>query len=393
MVGAVIVAAGRGARMGAPTNKVFLPLRGEPVLTWTVRAFEQSDAIGAMVLVAHPDEIAAVSGLLEAAAFVKVAAIVAGGEERAESVRAGLAALPGVADLVAVHDGARPLVSPGLIAACVAACREHGAVVPALPQMETMKRASPDGAFRETVDRRDLYAVQTPQVFRRDWLEAAYARAAEEGYSGTDDASLVERLGYPVRWVAGERANLKITLPEDMEMAEALLARGAPPDTLAMIATGYGYDVHVLDPERPLILGGVAIPHTHGLRGHSDADVLTHALCDALLGAAGLDDIGVLFPDTDERYRGISSLLLLEEVARRLQTAGCRFLHADVTLVAEAPKIRPHVPAMRAHLSRALGCAPEQINLKATTSEGLGFVGRREGMAAHAVATVERRKA
>jgi 2-C-methyl-D-erythritol 4-phosphate cytidylyltransferase/2-C-methyl-D-erythritol 2,4-cyclodiphosphate synthase len=387
-VGAVIVAAGRGTRMGAPANKVLLPLQGQPVLTWSVRAFAEGATITEIVVVAHPEETAAVSALLETAAVAKVAGVVPGGAERGDSVRAGLAALPPAVAHVAVHDGARPLVSPRLIAACVEAAREHGAAVPALPALDTLKRASPDGAFRETVDRRDLFAVQTPQVFRRDWLEAAYARAAADAYSGTDDAALVERLGHPVRRVAGERANVKITLPEDLELAAALLARRSPVEAARMTATGYGYDVHPLEPGRRLVLGGVEIAHTHGLRGHSDADVLTHALCDALLGAAGLEDIGVLFPDTDDRYRGISSLVLLEEVARRLRDAGCRFLHADLTLVAEAPRIRPHVPDMRANLARALACAPDQINVKATTSEGLGFVGRGEGMVAHAVATV-----
>jgi 2-C-methyl-D-erythritol 4-phosphate cytidylyltransferase/2-C-methyl-D-erythritol 2,4-cyclodiphosphate synthase len=385
---AIVVAAGRGRRLGGPGNKVFLPIAGRPLLWWTLRAFQRCDPVGEIVLVVGENDVAAASQLVEAAAFDKVRGICPGGAERGDSVRAGLARVSETAGVVAIHDGARPLVTQALIAACVAAADRLGAVIPAVPVVDTLKRVGPDETIAATVDRAELRAAQTPQTFRRSLLVEAYARAQADGFAGTDDAGLVERLGHPVHLVPGEPDNLKVTLPEDLERAEALLERRYP---AVETRVGMGYDVHRLVTGRPLLLGGVRVPHSHGLEGHSDADVLLHAICDALLGAAGLGDIGLHFPNSDPRYAGIDSRRLLSAVTQLLAERGFEARQIDATLLAEAPRIRPHVPAMQAAIAEAAGCAPDRVSIKATTSEGLGFVGRQEGMAAWAVATIVQR--
>jgi 2-C-methyl-D-erythritol 4-phosphate cytidylyltransferase/2-C-methyl-D-erythritol 2,4-cyclodiphosphate synthase len=383
----VIVAAGRGRRIGGAGNKVFLPLAGRPLLAWTLRAFEACPAVADVIVVVGAGEEPAAGRI--AGEFAKVRALCAGGATRGESVAAGLARLPERTEIVAVHDGARPLVTPALIAACVETAARHGAALPALPVTDTLKRAGPDGTVAATVDRAGLYGAQTPQTFRRALLEEAYARARAEGIEGTDDAGLVERLGHPVPLVPGEPDNLKVTVAADLPRAAAVLDHRYP---IAETRVGLGYDVHRLAEGRPLVLGGVSIPHSHGLDGHSDADVLLHALCDALLGAAALGDIGLHFPNTDPRYRGIDSRELLRAVVRLLAENGWEPRQADATLLAEAPRIRPHVPAMQATIAAALGVSPDRVSVKATTSEGIGFAGRREGMAAWAVATIGRRE-
>jgi 2-C-methyl-D-erythritol 4-phosphate cytidylyltransferase/2-C-methyl-D-erythritol 2,4-cyclodiphosphate synthase len=380
--GAIVAAAGRGSRFGAGRNKVFSLLGGRPLLYWSLRALELAPSIHDVVIAAGGEDQAAVAALVREAGFQKVRGLCEGGAERPDTVRSGLRELPPAAAFVAVHDGARPLARVTLVESLVAAARAHGAAVPALPVADTLKRSADGVNARETVDRSGLFTVQTPQVFRRDWLTTAYAAAAEAGFTGTDDAAYVERLGHPVRLVPGDRDNVKITLPGDLDHAERLLA------ARSRTRTGFGYDVHPLVAGRPLVLGGIALDHPVGLDGHSDADVLLHAIGDALLGAACLGDIGLHFPNTDGRYRGASSLALLGEVSRLLQAAGFVPEHVDATLIAEAPKIRPHVDAMRANIAIAVGLSPGQVSVKATTNERLGFVGREEGMAAHAVATV-----
>jgi 2-C-methyl-D-erythritol 4-phosphate cytidylyltransferase/2-C-methyl-D-erythritol 2,4-cyclodiphosphate synthase len=379
---AIVAAAGRGQRFGGPENKVFSLLAGRPVLFWTLRALQRSPSVAEVLIATGPGEEERVRELAAAGGFDKVRSTRPGGAERYETVWNALQALDPETTHIAVHDGARPLARPHLIEAVIAAALKHGAAVPAMPVVDTLKR-SPDGTeTTETASRTGLYGVQTPQVFRRDWLEEAYCSARSASFAGTDDAAYVERLGHPVRLVPGDRDNLKVTLPADLKDAERLLLAGAA------TRTGFGYDVHPLIDGRPLVLGGVLLEHPRGLEGHSDADVLLHAVCDALLGAACLGDIGLHFPNTDPRYRGIASLELLREVAAALAQAGFVPEHVDATLIAEAPKIRPHVDAMRANIAAALGLEAAAINVKATTSERLGFVGREEGMAAYAVATV-----
>jgi len=392
MVTAIVAAAGKGRRFGAPENKVFARLAGHSVLYWTLTGLSACAAIDALVLVTSTDDLEQVSQI--AAPFPKVHAVCEGGAERSDSVWNALQALPDGTEFVAVHDAARPLVSQELLTAVIEAAREHAAALPATPVSDTLKRSTDGRQTLETVDRRTLYGVQTPQVFSRELLLRAYREAQAAGYLGTDDASYVERLGHPVFLVPGERTNLKITVAEDLLVAEALLSnRIAPIVAVPEVRTGFGYDVHRLVPGRDLVLGGVPLQHPEGLGldGHSDADVLLHAIADALLGAAALGDIGEHFPNTDERYRGISSLVLLRVVGERVREAGWEPVNLDAMLIAERPKIRPHVDTMRVTIAEALGLTAQQVSIKATTNELLGFEGREEGIAAHAVATVRSR--
>jgi 2-C-methyl-D-erythritol 4-phosphate cytidylyltransferase/2-C-methyl-D-erythritol 2,4-cyclodiphosphate synthase len=384
MVTAIVAAAGRGRRFGAGENKVFAPLAEKTVLHWSLHQLQASGAVDSLVIVTGREDLERVR--VVAAPFPNVRAVVEGGAERYDSVQAALAALPAETEIVAVHDGARPLATPALIASVIREARVHGAALPATPVSDTLKRSDAGEETRETVDRRGLYAVQTPQAFRRGLLVEAYRSAGEAGFAGTDDASYVERLGHPVRLVPGERNNLKITVQEDLKMAEAILSPSP------VVRTGFGYDVHRLVPDRKLMLGGVELTHPEGLGldGHSDADVLLHAISDALLGAAALGDIGEHFPNTDDRYRGISSLVLLSAVGTLLRERGWEPVNVDAMLLAERPKIRPHVDTMRRRIAEALEIGADCVSIKATTNETLGFVGREEGMAAHAVATIRR---
>ncbi|MDQ2688419.1 MAG: 2-C-methyl-D-erythritol 2,4-cyclodiphosphate synthase, partial [Armatimonadota bacterium] len=254
----------------------------------------------------------------------------------------------------------------------------------ALPVHDTLKRVKEGQTVHETVDRQGLWAVQTPQAFRAQALLNAHVHAKATGFIGTDEASLVEHLGdVPIHLVRGEPSNIKVTRPEDLEMADALLG-------CRETRVGFGYDIHRLSPGRRLVLGGVEIadPQGRGLEGHSDADVLLHALCDALLGAVGLPDIGTLYPNTDPAYAGIASTRLLQDVAARLGAAGFQIVNVDTTLIAEAPKIMPHVAQMREIIAGLLGLEPSRVGIKATTNEGLGALGQGQGIAAHAVASV-----
>lgn len=342
-------------------------------------AFRSHPAITEIILVVAPEDMERARALIATGPSRVTEKVVVGGAERLDSVWQGLQQVSAETEMVLIHDAARPFISSRVIDACLAAVQRYGAAVVARPIADTVKRATPDGAVAATVDRSGLWAAQTPQGFRTTLLHAAYTRARAEQWSVTDDAAVVERAGHRVQLVEGEAVNFKVTRPEDLALAERLLA---------MPRTGFGYDVHRLVPARPLVLGGVAVPHTHGLLGHSDADVLTHAIMDALLGAAALGDIGQHFPDSDMRYRGISSLVLLGEVAKLLGTSGFTILNIDATLAAQAPKIAPQIPAMRAQLAATLHIAVDQVSIKATTTEGLGFVGEEAGMAAYATAAV-----
>jgi 2-C-methyl-D-erythritol 4-phosphate cytidylyltransferase/2-C-methyl-D-erythritol 2,4-cyclodiphosphate synthase len=388
MVTAIVAAAGKGRRFGAPENKVFAPLAGHSVLHWTLAGLSACAAIDALVLVTGAEDLPRVREI--ASRFPKVVTVCEGGAERADSVWNALQQVPAGTELVAVHDAARPLASQELLSAVVEAARAAGAALPATPVSDTLKRSADGATTVETVDRRELYGVQTPQVFSHDLLVQAYQTAHAAGFQGTDDASYVERLGHPVQLVPGERTNLKITVAEDLLVAEALLSNRI---STPVVRTGFGYDVHQLVPGRGLVLGGVPLEHPAGLGldGHSDADVLLHAISDALLGAAALGDIGEHFPNTDPQYRGISSLVLLRIVGERVREAGWEPVNLDAMLIAERPKIRPHVDRMRAAIADALGLTPDQVSVKATTNERLGFEGREEGIAAHAVATVRSR--
>lgn len=380
---AIVVAAGRGARVAAPNGKAFVPLLGEPLLVHTLRSCEACALIDGIIAVVPSDRLADAAALIARAGLRRVREIVAGGASRQESVAAGLARVD-AADLVVVHDGARPAVRPEVIAAVARAAAETGAASAGIPMRETVKTVEAGDAV-QTEDRERLWIAHTPQAFRTALLREAHARAEADGFRGSDDAVLVERLGGRVRMVEDSPTNVKITVPDDMLIAERLLG-GASMTT----RTGMGVDAHRLVPGRRLRLGGVEIPHPLGLAGHSDADVLVHAVMDALLGAAGLGDIGTHFPPEDPAYRDADSLALLRRVGAMLAGSGWAVRHVDAVVLAEAPRIAPYAARMREAIALALALAPEAVSLKATTAEGMGAVGRGEGITAYALATVSR---
>jgi 2-C-methyl-D-erythritol 4-phosphate cytidylyltransferase / 2-C-methyl-D-erythritol 2,4-cyclodiphosphate synthase len=380
---AIVLAAGTGKRMGTQTPKQFLELAGRPVLAWTLDAFEHAASIDTVILVVPRDLIAVCRDRFLSG---KVIGVVEGGSERQDSVACGLLAVPESVEVIAIHDGARAFVRPDEIDAVVRMAAVHGAAVLGTPVTDTVKRVQDDRVL-ETLDRSVLRSVQTPQAFHAELIRRAHRDAAAGGYRGTDDTSLVERLGEPVIVLPGRTDNVKITTPEDLELGMNILAkRGRVSPGLRI---GQGYDVHQLVAGRPLILGGVTIPHEVGLLGHSDADVLTHVVIDAVLGALGEGDIGQLFPDTDAQYKDISSLLLLKKVAEVVARRGAEVLSVDATVMAQRPKLAPHIPEMREKIAAALGVSRDRVSVKATTTEKLGFVGREEGMAAQAVALLQ----
>lgn len=384
-VGALILAAGRSSRLGA--DKAFLPLGGRPALAYSLDAFEGCAAVDDVVVVLSQANWAQGEALLRQEPWTKVRALCLGGPRRQDSVAAGLSQLP-PGEWVVVHDAARPLVTPQLIDEGLRLAREHGAAVAAVPLKDTIKIVGADGKIRATPDRSSLWAAQTPQIFQRDWLTQAHREAQGDA---TDDAALLEERGHAVVVYPGDPANIKLTTPEDRALAEVLLRRrqgrwASGPS----FRIGTGYDVHRLAEGRRLVLGGVEIPHPLGLAGHSDADVLLHALMDALLGAAGLGDIGQHFPPSDQRYTDASSLRLLSQVGEMLAAQGWWVVNVDATVVAEAPRLGPFIGEMRRRIAQTLGIEPEAVSLKATTAEGLGPIGRSEGLEAHAVALLDR---
>ena len=375
---ALVVAAGRGARSGQAGPKQYARLGGEAVIARTLRAFEAHPAVARVLCVIHPDDEAA---FREAAG--PHAAFCHGGADRQASVRLGLEALAADApDGVLIHDAARPFVSAETIARVAEAVSAGRAAIAALPASDTLKRAGGDGAVAATLPRDGVWRAQTPQGFPFAQILAAH-RAAAPG-SATDDASLLEARGEPVALIQDAPGNFKLTYPEDFVMAERML--GAP---AFETRTGMGYDVHAFGPGDRVTLGGVAIPHTHALVGHSDADVVMHALADALYGAMAEGDIGRHFPPSEEKWRGAPSSVFLSHAAKLLAARGGRLVCADVTVVCEAPKITPHAPAMTAALAEAMGCEASRVSVKATTTERLGFTGRKEGIAVQAVCSVE----
>lgn len=374
-VWAVVVAGGRGARAGLGRNKVFFTWKGRSVLSRCLDELERSGALDGAVLVLGAEDFEQYDALCaREGASPLVKRVVAGGDCRRRSVRSGLAALPEEAEIVAVHDAARPFVSPEAVRETVQSARKWGSGVISTPVTDTIKRVGPDGAV-ETLDRAQLRAVQTPQTFDCAKLKAAHERAEAEGFDATDDAALFEHYYGSVRLVTapGAEANIKLTNPADFEK----LSRPA-------MRIGSGYDAHRLAEGRKLILCGIDVPHTRGLDGHSDADVAVHALMDALLGALGEGDIGRHFPDSDPAYKGISSMLLLERVMKIIREHGYGVANADVTIVAQKPKLAAYIPAMRENLARALGT--DAVNVKATTTERMGFEGEELGISAQAVA-------
>ncbi|HEX3574437.1 MAG TPA: bifunctional 2-C-methyl-D-erythritol 4-phosphate cytidylyltransferase/2-C-methyl-D-erythritol 2,4-cyclodiphosphate synthase [Rhodopila sp.] len=371
-IAAILVAAGSGSRFNAEMPKQFLTLAGKPVIRHAAEALAAHVSLLQPVGDAEPIEAAlmGVAGCLP---------VIRGGATRQDSVRAGLEALaPHRPDVVLVHDAARPVIPEGTIPALLAALRESPGAIPAAPVADTLKRVV-RGIITETVPRTELFRAQTPQAFRFDTLLAAH-RAGLTG--ATDDASLLEAAGAAVEVVPGSDDNIKLTYPDDLVRLERIM-------TVPLIPrVGTGFDVHVFEAGRPLVLCGVVVPHEKGLAGHSDADVGIHALCDAIYGALAEGDIGRHFPPSEATWKDADSARFLIHAAGRIAARGGRLANADVTLICEQPKITPHAPAMIARLAELLGVDAGRISVKATTTERLGFAGRGEGIAAQAVVSI-----
>ena len=380
--GVIIPAGGSGSRFGHATPKQFLDLAGTPVLVRTCRAFLEVAAIRLVVVAvpaAHREATLALLSLhLDADALARLRVTV-GGATRQDSVQAGLRVLPADIGLVLVHDAARPLIDRATIERCLEATHRFGAAIAAVPVTDTLKQVDPTGRIVRTVDRSGLWQAQTPQGAGRELLARASTEAGRSSRVYTDEAALLEAAGIPVQVVEGSERNLKITRPGDLQVAAALLGEALP------MRIGHGFDAHRLVAGRKLILGGVTIDFELGLDGHSDADVVAHALTDALLGALSLGDIGRHFPDSDPAYKGIDSLLLLARVVLLTEERGWRLGNADLTIVCQRPRLAPHLAAMQTNLARACRVEPGAINIKATTTEKMGYTGRGEGISAHAV--------
>lgn len=375
---ALIVAAGRGTRFGGGLAKQYRVLNGRPVLRHSLAVLAAHPAVSAVRAVIHQDDRALYDA---AAAGLNVLNPVPGGAERQESVRLGLESLEGMGfDAVLVHDAARPFLSRALISRVIDGLTDADGAVPGVPVADTLKRASPDGTISATVPRDGLWRAQTPQGFRFETLLRGHRAAI--GQALTDDAAVIEASGGRVRLIQGDDANRKITLPDDMAAAD-----GVPPAPM-LPRVGFGFDVHGFVDGDSVTLCGVVVPHAARLSGHSDADVALHALADALYGAVGAGDIGRHFPPSDMRWKGAASALFLAHARDMVCGLGGRIAHVDVTIICESPKIGPYRAAMMIRLAELLELPEERVSVKATTTEGLGFTGRREGIAAQAVATV-----
>ena len=371
--------------MGGGIAKQYLLLDSLPVLVHTIRVFQKSDVISEIVLVVPQDDIAYVrKQIVEKYDLTKVAAVVAGGNERQDSVRNGLRAIAVQCDVVMVHDGVRPFVTEAMIAQVAAAAFDGGAASMGVKAKDTIKETTDENMVTGTLPRRNLWQTQTPQAFQYGLLCRAFEAAARDKFYGTDDASLVERTGAKVRMIAGSYGNIKITTPEDLLVAEALMMEKMKEQII--MRSGLGYDSHRFAPDRKLILGGVEIPFDRGLAGHSDADALLHAVCDALLGMAGAGDIGRHFPDSDPAYKNISSLILLERVKQIIEAKGMSINNIDVTVMTEKPRLAPYAEAIAASIAGTLNIPEAVVNIKAKTNESMGFVGREEGIAVLAIA-------
>jgi 2-C-methyl-D-erythritol 4-phosphate cytidylyltransferase/2-C-methyl-D-erythritol 2,4-cyclodiphosphate synthase len=381
---AIIAAGGRGARFGSDRPKQLLTLAGQPILQRSIDAFLRSPLVQEVV-VALPRDV-----LDEPPDFLRRVDrrvhLVEGGERRQDSVVNAFAHVAGRSDVVVIHDAARPLVSDDLIRRTIEAAAETGAAIAALRARDTVKRGDGSCLVTATLPRDEIFLAQTPQAFRTSVLRDALA-AADDGLSVTDEAALAERAGYAVKLVDGDPRNLKITTADDLEMAEQLMNAH---NVVPAIRIGNGYDLHRLVEGRPLILGGVTIPFEKGLQGHSDADVVCHAITDAILGAAGAGDIGRHFPDTDPAWKDANSIGMLAAAGEIVRGCGWTIVNIDVVVIAQRPKIGPHVDAMRGNVAGALVIGPEQVSIKGKTNEGVDSMGTGDSIAAHAVALLAR---
>lgn len=394
----ILAAAGSGRRMGLGTNKAFLLLEGLPVIVHNLHQVSQAAEVKRAIIVVRPDELAEGTAILQRYENLYFPGlswqITAGGRERQDSVFNALCLVKDDEEFVAVHDGARPFATPDIFARVFAAAQKSGAAVAGVPVKDTTKLVDVEGRVVTTLERSKLRAIQTPQIFRTQLLKQAYEMLRREKIDVTDDAGAVELLGMPVVVAEGSYANNKITTPDDLVWAKALLYKGeenpVQDDRNLTMRVGSGFDVHCLVAERKLILCGVQVPYELGLAGHSDADVAVHALMDAMLGSVALGDIGQHFPDTDEKYKGADSMVLLRHVAGLLQEKGWQVGNADITIIAQKPKLAAYREQMQNNIAAVLKIDKDAINVKATTTERLGFTGRGEGIAAQAVVTVFR---
>ncbi len=394
-VAAIIAAGGRGLRLGADRPKQFLGIGGRSILDLSIGALAASGRVSEIVVAVPEDHLAAASAAWTAPGTTPVA-FVAGGARRQDSVANAFRRTSPGAGVVLVHDAARPFVSADVIARAIDGAQAHGAAIAAVPVRDTVKQAGGellDGSrvIRATLARDEIFLAQTPQAFRRDvFVEALRAAGSADA---TDEAMLAERAGIPVHLVAGDPANIKVTTAADLAWARQRAdlreptAQGSGP----MLRIGTGYDLHRLVAERPLILAGVTIPYELGLDGHSDADIVCHAVTDAVLGAVAAGDIGRLFPDTDPRWKGADSIALLRGAMERVAALGFRVVNVDVTVVAQRPRLLPHLDQMRANLAGALGVEAGAVSVKGKTNEGVDSMGRGESMACHAVALLSSR--
>ncbi|MBM3551991.1 MAG: bifunctional 2-C-methyl-D-erythritol 4-phosphate cytidylyltransferase/2-C-methyl-D-erythritol 2,4-cyclodiphosphate synthase [Alphaproteobacteria bacterium] len=386
----LVVAGGRGARAGDGPPKQYRPIAGKTLLARTLHALHMAAPQAALKVVIHRDDVndyAASAAELSPAEQLRLLPPAFGGATRQDSVRNGLEALAaeGAPDIVLIHDAARPFANAALIARAIEAAAIHGAAAPGVPLADTIKEIDGAGVVVATPERARLRAVQTPQSFRFDLILKAHRAAAAGGRDYTDDAMIAEAAGAKVHIFEGDAANFKLTTQQDFARAMELLK---PFADLPDIRMGQGYDVHAFGPGDAVFLGGVAVPHTHGLAGHSDADVLSHAITDAILGALAEGDIGAHFPPSDPQWKGAASSIFLARACELVCARGGAIAHVDATIICEAPKIGPHRERIRESLATIMGIEIGRVAIKATTTERLGFTGRGEGMAALAIATV-----
>ncbi len=387
----ILVAGGSGQRFGSEIPKQFLSLAGQPVIEYSFKLFTQlKNSVSGLVLVLPQEQLDHWKTYFSQNQNENLTTIpvkfTQGGKTRQQSVTLGFSLIPKDCDWVLIHDAARPLLTKDLVETCLTSAQNHGAAIAASPLADTLKKADHKKKVRETLPRENLYRIQTPQVFSKHLLGEALQWAESQAMDATDEATLIEKMGHPVHIVEAPSSNFKITTQEDLILAEALMKQQKN-NTIekSILRIGEGYDVHRWQENRELYLGGVKIPHEKGLLGHSDADALLHAICDALLGAIGAGDIGKHFPDSDPQYQGISSLKLLEKAFQLIEEQGYRLSNLDATIICQRPKLAGYIPQMREKIATALKTSLENINIKATTEEGLGFTGKEEGLAARSI--------
>ncbi|HTY62845.1 MAG TPA: 2-C-methyl-D-erythritol 4-phosphate cytidylyltransferase [Acidobacteriota bacterium] len=395
-VAAVIAAGGTGTRMNTPVPKQFLEISGKPIFIHTIERISSLEDVVQIILALPEEHIPAAAAILNGMQMRVAVQCVAGGRNRQESVHRGVRHVRPDADVIMVHDAVRPVCDADTMRRVLDAAREKGAAVPGLPATETIQRVSRKGRVLATPPREELFAIQTPQAFHAEILRSALDRAADAGFVGTDESSVVRYAGHPVTVVPGSPDNIKITRPMDLEIAERLISGNLTKEdgtdmSESRFRIGQGIDFHRLVEGRKLILGGVDIPFERGLEGHSDADVLAHAICDALLGAAAMGDIGQQFPDTDPAHRNRSSMEFLVEVRTKIEAAGWRIQNVDATMLAQRPKLMPYAAAMKTNIAASLGIGIDAVSIKATTTEGMNAEGRGEGISAQAIALLQKK--